>query len=205
MKKIYRYSGFLLPVVVLGLTASLLVSCQPAPASSQPEVSTPASDDNVTYTAENYPLPLTPVEEMGLTEMPQDVDIETYRLTVDGLVEKPLSLSYDDIRAYPSVTEIGVVDCPGFFTDIGEWTGVRLTVILAEAGVKPEASQVTFRALDGYSQTISLGHVEKYRVFLAYKVNGIVLPREHGYPLRVVDNGSSGSAWVKWLESIEVS
>jgi sulfoxide reductase catalytic subunit YedY len=97
-----------------------------------------------------------------------------------------------------------VLDCPGFFTDFGEWTGVPLAMLLEEAGVKPEATEVTFFAIDGYNQTQTLEHIDKYGVFLAYIVNGVILPPEHGYPLRVVDKGSAGSAWVKWVDRIIV-
>jgi len=75
---------------------------------------------------------------------------------------------------------------------------------LEEAGIKPGASQVKFYAVDGYRQTLSLEHVKKHGVFLAYEVYGQTLPPEHGYPLRLVDKGSYGSSWIKWLERIEV-
>jgi DMSO/TMAO reductase YedYZ molybdopterin-dependent catalytic subunit len=90
------------------------------------------------------------------------------------------------------MTEIVVVECPGFFLDIAEWTGVSLNTILAEAGITSGASQVALSAVDGYRQELSLKHVNEYGVFLVYKVNGQTLPPEHGFPLRVVDKGSLG-------------
>jgi DMSO/TMAO reductase YedYZ molybdopterin-dependent catalytic subunit len=141
---------------------------------------------------------------MGVTGIAPAVDIPTYRLTITGRVEKPLSLTYQDLLAYPSMTEIVVVECPGFFRDIAEWTGVSLNTILAEAGITSGASQVALSAVDGYRQELSLEHVDEYGVFLAYKVNGQTLPPEHGFPLRVVDKGSLGAKWVKWLANIEV-
>jgi DMSO/TMAO reductase YedYZ molybdopterin-dependent catalytic subunit len=168
-------------------------------------------DANITITPEPV-LPvapesnvgLTPIDKLGVTGQTQDVDISEYRLTISGLVEKPLSLAYQDILEYPSVTEIVVVECPGFFRDTAEWTGVPLSAILTEAGLISGASWVTFTAVDGYRQKLSLEHVNEYGVFLAYKVNGQTLPPAHGYPLRVVDKGSIGSKWVKWLESIKI-
>jgi DMSO/TMAO reductase YedYZ molybdopterin-dependent catalytic subunit len=59
-------------------------------------------------------------------------------------------------------------------------------------------------AIDGYHKTLSLEHLNEYGTFLAYKVNGVTLPKEHGYLLRLVDKGSAGASWVKWLEGIEV-
>jgi DMSO/TMAO reductase YedYZ molybdopterin-dependent catalytic subunit len=209
-------------ILLVMLVTSLVASCQPVSGEPQPDTSiTPAPesvspaepppDTNVTAAPEtvspatqNSTVQLTPIEKLHVTGPAQDVDISNYRLTISGLVEKPLSLTYQDILEYPSVTEIGVVDCPGFFVDIAEWTGVPLNTILAEAGLISGASQVTFYALDGYQQKISLEDVNKYGVFLAYKVNGQTLPPEHGFPFRVVNNGTIGAGWVKWLESIKV-
>lgn len=73
----------------------------------------------------------------------------------------------------------------------------------AEGGVKPEASEVTFYAIDGYSETLSLEEAQQEGVLLAYAVNGQTLPTEHGYPLRLVVKGKYGAYWVKWMERIE--
>lgn len=149
-------------------------------------------------------LKVTPIEEMGITGETQYVDITNYRLTVTGLVNMQLSLSYEDILSYKSITEIAVLNCPDVFVDVGIWTGVPLITILSEARIDPEANQVIFHAVDGYSRTLTLEHIYSHDVFLAYKVNGQTLPPEHGYPLRVVDESSEGNIWVKWLEKIEI-
>ena len=196
--------GFL-PVVSVLLLTVMLVSCQSASEEPhQDKSSTTTAGAPSASVSRNSTLELTPIEDLGITGEPQDVDINEYRLAIDGLVEKPLSLSYQDILAYPPVTEIGIINCPGYFRDIAEWTGVPLKTIFTEAGLKPGAVQATFYSLDGYKSTLSLEHINKHDVFLAYKVNGETLPREHGYPLRLVDKGSDGYAWVKWLERIEV-
>lgn len=208
--------GFSLILLAVLLTA-LLAACQPASAEYQPDPRAASAPDSVTPTPENSTPPpaitatpensntlLTPIDKLGITGKTQYVDISTYRLTISGLIEKPLSLTYQDILDYPSVTEIDLLECPGYFKDIAEWTGVPLNTLLAEAGLTFGASQVTFYAADGYHMTLSLEHITEVGVFLAYKVNGVTLPPEHGYPLRVVDKGSAGATWVKWLESIEV-
>ena len=203
-------------LVLLAVIAAVIVSCQPAldesPAGSNltlteephPTPEATALPSPIYPSSTNSSLQLTPVEDMGITGRAQDIDIEEYRLTVGGLVEKPLSLTYADVLDFPSVTEIGIINCPGFFVDSGEWTGVRMAALLAAAVVKPGATQLTFYALDGYRQTLSLEHVDEYGLFLAYEVNGQTLPKEHGYPLRLVDNGSTGDTWIKWVENIEV-
>ena len=192
------------PLILLILMALLIVSCQSESGEPHIDLNAELAPEPVSPSTEEYTLPLTPIDELGITGIAQDVDINEYRLTVTGLVENTLSLTYHNILEYLPVTEIGVIDCPGYFLDVAEWTGVPLTTLLEEAGTKSEASQATFYAIDGYQQTLSLEHVDKYDVFLAYRVNGQTLPPEHGFPLRVVDNGSIGSAWVKWLQKIKV-
>jgi len=153
---------------------------------------------------DNSNLPITPVEELHVTGQVSYVDIGEYQLTIDGLVETPLALTYEAIMEYPAVTEVALLICPGFFVDNAEWTGVPVTALLTEAGIKPEASRVAFRALDGYRQILPLEVVQQEGVFLAYTVNGQELPEDHGYPLRLVVTGRFGNEWVKWVERIEV-
>lgn len=177
---------------------------QPVLGEPQPDTNVTGAPEPVSTATQSYTPQLTPIEKLHITGVAQDVDISQYRLTISGLVEKPLSLTYQNILEYPSVTEVGIIDCPGFFMDVAEFMGVPLSAILAEAGLTSGASQVTFYAIDGYQQKLSLEDVNEYSVFLAYKVNGQTLPPEHGYPLRVANAGSIGATWVKWLESIKV-
>ena len=193
-------------ILLIGLSL-LFTSCTPATVeveSNTSEKSENFSANSTVIHKSGVTLVITPVEEMGITGKAQDVDISTYRLTVTGLVEKQLSLSYEDILSYPSITEVAVLNCPDFFVDVGVWTGVPMATILTEARIKSEASQVVFHSIDGYSRILSLEHINSHNVFLAYKVNGQTLPPEHGYPLRVVDESSDGNVWVKWLEKIEI-
>jgi DMSO/TMAO reductase YedYZ molybdopterin-dependent catalytic subunit len=149
---------------------------------------------------------LTPIDALGKTGSPVQVDIATYRLTVDGLVEHPLSLSYDEILALSAVTQVVRLECPGFFVDYAEWSGPLVSTLLAKAGIKPDASEVEFS--DGaeypYRSRLTLEEALWNDTFVAHKVNGQILPVEHGYPLRLVAGGKLGSVWVKWLFHIEV-
>ena len=80
-----------------------------------------------------------------------------------------------------------------------------MTTLLAEAGIKPEASEVTFYALGSeYKVVLPLDIVQQDGVFLAHTVNGQVLPAEHGYPLRLVVRGNYGNDWIKWAKRIEL-
>jgi DMSO/TMAO reductase YedYZ molybdopterin-dependent catalytic subunit len=132
-------------------------------------------------------------------------NIGGYRLTIDGLVNTPLNLTYESLLQYPTVTERVLLVCPDVFEDTREWTGVPMTVLLEEAGLKPEASLIRFYALDGYEQELSLIQIQNNSVFLAYKVEGQTLSQDDGYPLRVVANSMTGSYWVRWVDHIEVT
>ena len=154
---------------------------------------------------DNSTLPISPVEKLHHTGSPQQYDIDTYRLQVEGLVDTPLSLSYEDLLSRPQVTETVLLICPGFFWDNAEWTGTPLSLILKEAGLTPEAAKVRLIAGDGYAQTLSLEDAMADGVFLAFEVNGETLPTDHGYPTRLVVRHQFGSKWVKWLEKIVVT
>jgi sulfoxide reductase catalytic subunit YedY len=153
---------------------------------------------------DNSTLPITPVEELHHTGQTQECDIATYRLVVDGLVENPLSLTYDEVLSFPQVTETVLLICAGVFWDNAEWTGTPLSLILEEAGLSPDASRVQIAGGDNYRKILSLEEATADGVFLAYEVNGQTLPPEHGYPFRLVARHQYGSNWVKWVERIEV-
>jgi len=184
-------------------------SVTPTPTPTQTDTPQPPTDvsaliDDNPAEVDNSDLPVTPVDQLHITGTAPEVNIADYRLTVDGLVEKPLTLTYDAVVAYPSVTEVVLLICPLTFVDNAEWTGVPVSTLLAEAGVKAGATKVAFQSLDGYQNVLSLEDVQQDGVFLAYKVDGQVLPAEHGYPLRLVVKGKYGANWVKWITSIEV-
>ena len=101
------------------------------------------------------------VEGLHVTGTPVEVDIETFRLRIGGAVEKPLSLSFEQIRALPAVRQEITLDCPGFFTDRGVWTGVPVRDLLALAGLRSGAAKVVFTSLsEDYTSTLSLQDVE---------------------------------------------
>jgi DMSO/TMAO reductase YedYZ molybdopterin-dependent catalytic subunit len=168
---------------------------------------------------DNSKLPITRVEDLNTTGLIPEVNVEEYRLRVEGLVDEPLSLSYEQLLSYPTVTEVVLLICPGFFADNAEWTGIPVTTILEDAGIKPEATEVVFKAIEVPSLNNYTGEVNAVvyskdlpledimgndGIYLAHTVNGQTLPLEHGHPLRVVAKGIYGSYWVKWLEVIEV-
>jgi DMSO/TMAO reductase YedYZ molybdopterin-dependent catalytic subunit len=146
------------------------------------------------------------MEDLGLTGTAIEVDIESYRLVVDGLVERPLSLTYDELLSYPTVTQVPRLECPGVFVNYAEWTGPLVRTLLEQAGVRPEAAEVDF--YDGseypYRKTLTLEEALRDDTYLAHTVYGETLPVEHGYPVRLVAGSKLGSYWVKWVFHIEV-
>jgi sulfoxide reductase catalytic subunit YedY len=87
--------------------------------------------------------PLNQFGTMGPTEV--IIDLKGYRLKVTGKVERPLSLSYEQILKYPSLTETVLLICPGFFSNNGRWTGVNVKNLLQDARVKKEAKYVDIK------------------------------------------------------------
>jgi DMSO/TMAO reductase YedYZ molybdopterin-dependent catalytic subunit len=183
---------------------AVLVSCS---ATSATPHSTPAPALTPAYgmvLIDGYQVPITAIQDLGVTGTAPEVDIGTYRLTIDGLVGRPLVLGYDDISGYPMVSKAAILVCPEAFTDVAEWTGVPVSTLLEEAHVEPQATQVSFCAIDGYQRTFPLAEVMRDGALLALMVNGQILPKEHGYPLRLVMAGKEGNACIKWVNHIEL-
>lgn len=159
-----------------------------------------------------------------------DVDIAAWRLEVSGLVEQPLTLSLDDLRARESVgvavtmecagngraqVEPHVVSQPWLLEAVGtaRWSGVPVASLLEEAGLREGASDVLFTGLDrgveggeeqAYERSVRLDELVACEALLAYEVNGVPLPPQHGFPLRLVVPGWYGMTSVKWLARLTV-
>ena len=136
------------------------------------------------------------------------VDASNWSLQVTGLVEEPLSLSYEDLKAMPSVEEFVTVECIGNIVGGGlignaRWKGVPLRSILERARLKPGVRDVSFDAADGYTDGISLSRALSDEVIVAYEMNGAPLPDSHGFPARLLVPPLYGYKSVKWLTGIE--
>ena len=135
-----------------------------------------------------------------------------YRLVVDGLVERPLSLSLAELRTRPAQSQITKHDCVEGWTSIGEWTGVRLETLLNEAGLKPEARYIVFHCYDAlnqqpdgerYYESIDLVDARHPQTLLAYDMNRQTLPVPHGAPLRLRVERQLGYKQAKYIKRIE--
>jgi len=136
-----------------------------------------------------------------------------WRLEVGGLVEQPLSLSLDDIRALPGRTQITRHDCVEGWSVIGKWRGARLSAVLDRAVLKPNARYIAFfcadtleRTLDGtgdYYETIAIADAYHEQTILAYELNDAVLPVANGAPLRLRVERQLGYKMAKYVMRIE--
>ena len=152
-----------------------------------------------------------------------NVNPDQHRLIIHGLVERPLVLTMDDLRRFPSVSQIRFIECPANggmewrgaqmealqFTHgmlaCCEWTGVKLSTLLEEVGVKPEGKWILAEGADaaGMSRSIPLKKALDDTI-IAWGQNGEALRPEQGYPLRMLNPGWEGNTSVKWLRRLEI-
>lgn len=135
-----------------------------------------------------------------------------YRLTIGGLVEKPLALSLSEIRRLPGRTQITRHDCVEGWSAIGEWTGARLGAVLEAARLLPQARYVVFYCADPmeetrdslYYESIDLEDAFHPQTLLAYDLNGKPLPIKNGAPLRLRLERQLGYKMAKYIMRIDV-
>jgi len=150
------------------------------------------------------------------------IDPNEWRLMIHGLVEKPIVLTLEQLKRYPSESKIHFVECPSNgaaewkgpqfnsaqfvrgMMSCSEWTGVRLKTILDELGLKPEAKWMLAEGSDGSEMSRTLP-IEKVLddVMIAYGQNGEALRDEQGYPVRLLAPGWEANLCVKWLKRLE--
>ncbi len=194
-------------ILIIGMAVILAASVAFASARQKLSPDTPKSEIMNMDPKDIDPslLPLDSIEELHTTGTPQQVNIHTWALQVKGTkVKYPQSLRYEDLKAMEMVTKKVILICPGFFVDYVEWEGVRLSAILEKVGLQRGYRTITFHGLDGYSSRFSREEVESHLLFLALKVNGKTLPKDHGFPVRLVAEDILGGRWVKWVSRIEV-
>jgi sulfane dehydrogenase subunit SoxC len=191
------------------------------------------SVDHITYYTplQDYggvitPAPLHFVQQHS-SHLPE-IDVQEHRLTIHGMVDRPLSFSMDDLKRLPSVSRVHFLECQGNssamihgagnqnmgppvqfvwgMTSCSEWTGVPLSVLLNMAGVQKGATWLVYEGADPgrFSHTLPLGKAMD-DVFVAYGQNGEPVRREQGYPIRMIVPGWEGPFSVKYLNHIKVA
>jgi sulfane dehydrogenase subunit SoxC len=190
------------------------------------------SVDHITYYTplQDYAGIITPAQlhfvQYHASHFP-DIDAQKHRLTIHGLVDRPLSFGIDDLKSLPSVSRIHFLEChansspmshgagnpntglPVQFvhgmTSCSEWTGVPLSVLLNEVGLQKEASWLVSEGADPgkFSHTLPLAKAME-DVLVAYGQNGEPLRVEQGYPIRLIVPGWEAPFSVKYLRHIKV-
>lgn len=175
---------------------------------------------------------ITPIDEFFVRSHhgAPTADPDTWEISVEGLVDRPLKWKLKDLEAMETITLGGVLQCagngrakfspriPGLVWERGavghaEWAGVRLGKLLEEAGVKPEAAHVHFIGGDvtptpktpAFIRSIPIDRARHEDTLVAFKMNGEPLPVLHGGPARIVVPGWFANNWTKWIRKLVVS
>jgi DMSO/TMAO reductase YedYZ molybdopterin-dependent catalytic subunit len=135
------------------------------------------------------------------------VKAQGWQLEIVGMVNSPLKLSYDDIRALPTSDLTLTLECisnpvAGTLMSTGTFTGPTLASVLDRAGLQAGATGVSFTSTDGYTENLTLDQFRGQPTLLAHTLDGAPLPDEHGFPLRVIGPGRYGMKNPKWLTKI---
>jgi DMSO/TMAO reductase YedYZ molybdopterin-dependent catalytic subunit len=208
--------------IIIGIfILAILASCATVPTQTpQPSFTPSPSPSPKSLGIENcqptpFTVPTLPDDIPGWNELDESIGLHItghyqvidpviYRLKVGGNVNKPLELTYDQIRCLPKVTAKPRLVCTGVFVDEATWTGVPLKNILDLAGVQADANDLILTSVDGYRTEVTLKDALQQDSFLAYEVNGQILPVLHGFPIRAVFPDMPGAKWIKWLVEIQV-
>ena len=152
-----------------------------------------------------------------------EIDPQRHRLLVHGLVKHPMIFSMNELKQFPATSRLAFIECSGNsgrewtkphgqtvqdthgLTSTSEWTGVRLTTVLNEAGIRPEATWILAEGSDAAALTRSVPLTEVMEeALLCYAQNGEPLRPEQGYPLRLLLPGWEGNACVKWVRRLKL-
>jgi len=136
---------------------------------------------------------------------PQHIDKDKYKLTIDGLVLNPKEYTYDQVLEHQKYQRVIPLDCVEGWSVNVLWEGVLVRDLLKEAGIDPKTKIIIFHAQDGYSTSFPLNYIMDNDIIMAYKMNGLPLSPERGYPFELVTEGKWGYKWVKWITRIELS
>jgi len=229
-----------------GLAATSLLALVPqwaVPAQAEGETDIPFTDYPASYKPNANPAATnrlidirtidghtTPSDQFFFTQHYNrpEVDANSYRLKFTGMVKQPVDFSLADIKAMKSVEVVNGYECSGNsartfegLSSCGRFTGVRLSQLLKQVGVSPDAREVVFFGTDRgmqdiafrqqnykldqqFARSITLEHAMKPEPLLAYALNGEPLKRDNGFPLRLIMPGWYGVANVKWLAEVHL-
>lgn len=135
----------------------------------------------------------------------QEVDLSTYQLQLTGLVDKPVSYTYEQVLEKEKAQRLITLYCVEGWQATVLWEGVHINDLLADAGIKDNATVVIFHCVDGYTTSMPLTVIKDKDMLLAYSANGVSLPASMGFPFIVVAEDRLGYKWARWVNKIELS
>jgi DMSO/TMAO reductase YedYZ molybdopterin-dependent catalytic subunit len=187
----------------------LLITILPAACSNPASSPTSGAVVKEVEATEFQGVKLTPISQQGNNALAgtQNINRQTYKLIVDGLVENPLTLTYEQLMAYPQESWLMTFNCVEGWNFTAKWTGPQINSILNNARVKPEAKIIIFYTTDvpeGYS-SLDLSYIHDNNILLALKLNDVTLAPERGFPFQVAAKSKFGYKWAKWVVRMELS
>lgn len=158
---------------------------------------------------------LTPVDDFYIVAkdlITPTVAADSWRLLIDGLVDRPTSVSLATLQAMPAVEAYRTLECISTEIVAGDhlignqhWRGVRIADLLAPVGVQPAATAILWEAADGYTESIPLQVALDPDSWIAYEMGDAPLPPEHGAPARVLIAGRFGMKQPKWVTRMHLA
>ncbi len=138
------------------------------------------------------------------------IDAKTWSLEIAGAVERPYRISYEELLDMEAVERPHTLECisneiGGDLISTAVWVGVPMADLLARAVPRADAYDAVLTSVDGYADSIRIAKALDPDTLVAYLMNGVTLPEEHGYPVRALIPGIYGMKNVKWLQRIEVA
>ena len=146
---------------------------------------------------------------IDINQLPSVLNSQFWKLELNGLVQRPLTFTLDEIRARPSITQAVTMSCVsnplgGDLIGTNFWTGVPFKDVLALAVPRPEAKGIKITAADGFYDYVPLSEAMDDRTLLVYAMNGEALTTEHGFPLRIYIPNHYGMKQPKWITGMEL-
>ena len=136
----------------------------------------------------------------------QYINASTYRLEITGLVNRTVEYTYDQvISSFQKYQKVVTLYCVEGWSAKILWEGFLVNDLLKEAGVNSSAVAAIFYASDGYSTELPLAYITNNNIIIAYKMNGLTIPPERGFPFQLVAESQYGYKWIKWITKIELT
>lgn len=135
----------------------------------------------------------------------QEIDIDEYRLLIDGLVTEDQKYSYSELQEKNHIKKVVTLNCVTGWSVKALWEGIPLMNLLDELDLDQSANTLIFYSPDGYSTSLPISFIRENNIILADRLNGIQLPPRQGFPFQLVAEQKYGYKWIRWIERIEVS